>query len=194
MDPQPGPRKRMRRWEIDGQIRFVTFSCERRLPLLRNPAIADLMVASIAQARAAFEFSLFAWVVMPEHVHLLVRPATAQPLGPALRSLKTSVARRVLARWRRLGAPILAELQSEDGSLRFWLKGGGFDRNVRDEAEFRRAVQYIHRNPVERELVELPEDWRWSSVFWWAGQRDGLCDCDPPPGDARLWSGWEGYR
>ena len=45
---------------------------------------------------------------------------------------------------------------------RFWQKGGGFDRNVRDDAEFSREVRYVHHNPVERALVTRPEDWTWS--------------------------------
>lgn len=94
---QPAPhRKRLKRREIDGQDRFITFSCEQRLPLLRNPAIADLVVASLARVRLDFDLALFAWVVMPEHVHLLVRPPADSEIAPALRSLKTTVARRRL--------------------------------------------------------------------------------------------------
>lgn len=191
---QPAPhRKRLKRREIDGQDRFITFSCEQRLPLLRNPAIADLVVASLARVRLDFDLALFAWVVMPEHVHLLVRPPADSEIAPALRSLKTTVARRAFARWRELDAPILKRLETADGPARFWLKGGGFDRNIRDAAEFRRTVQYIHRNPVERGLVEQPEQWRWSSVLWWGGL-DGACPCDPSPGDPRVWVDWTGYR
>lgn len=187
-------RKRLKRWEIDGQSRFVTFSCERRLPLLRNPAIADLTVTALAKMRSEHALSIFAWVVMPEHVHLLVRPASGGEVEHALRSLKTSVARQTLARWRELEAPILNRLGPDGRAPRFWLKGGGFDRNIRDAGEFRRTVQYIHRNPVERGLVEEPEQWRWSSVSWWNGLREVACPCDPPPGDPRAWEEWKGYR
>ncbi len=130
---------------------------------------------------------------MPEHVHLLVKPG-AGPLKEPLASLKTSLAKRVIARWRVLDAPILERIRTGSGRLRYWQKGGGHDRNVRDIYEFRRKVRYIHRNPVERGLVELPEDWAWSSVRWWMGERDGEFPCDLPPGDARMWDAWKGFR
>lgn len=186
-------RKRLRRRETGG-TRFITFSCERRLKLLGNPAIRDFFADSLAGARREHGFALFAWVVMPEHVHLLIRPRPGEPLGVALRSLKTGFAKAVIARWRRLNAPILDRLRvGHGGAVRFWQKGGGFDRNVRDKAEFCRKVKYIHRNPVEREFVERPEEWRWSSVRWWMGERVGEVECDAPPGDPRAWEQWRGY-
>lgn len=186
-------RKRLRRREVSGAVRFITFSCHRRLPLLGHPAIRDLFARELGAARLAHAFELLAWVVMPEHVHLLMRPRRGEPLAAALRSLKTAVAKQVVARWRELRAGILDEIRTCRGGVRFWQKGGGFDRNVRDEAEFCREVRYTHRNPVERGLVVRPEDWAWSSVRWWMGRRDGEVACDPPPGDPRSWATWKGY-
>jgi len=186
-------RKRLRRREIPGGVRFITFSCHRRLPLLAHPAIRDLFARELDAARLVHGFELFAWVVMPEHVHLLVRPRRGAPLAAALRSMKTAVAKQVVARWRELRAGTLHEIRTDRGGARFWQKGGGFDRNVRDEAEFCREVRYTHRNPVERGLAARPEDWAWSSVRWWMGQRDGDVECDSPPGDPRSWAAWRGY-
>ena len=193
MNPAPTIRKRLHRWEHQGAVRFITFSCQRRLPLLGRPAIRDVFAAALTDARAEHGFELFAWVVMPEHVHLLVRPREDRTLTMALRSLKTAVAKRVITRWRELRAPILEQLQTAGGA-RFWQKGGGFDRNVRNAGEFCREVQYIHRNPVERALVREPQDWKWSSVRWWMGERAGEIECDPPPGDPRSWAAWKGYK
>lgn len=183
----------MKRREIPGGVRFITCSCEHRLPLFMNPAIRAVFEDALDAARLRFQFELFAWVVMPEHVHLLLRPPQAVPLDRILTFIKTSVMRRVLPRWMELHAPILKRLARPDGTHRFWLKGGGFDRNVRDERAFMKEVRYIHRNPVERGLVQSAEDWRSSSVRWWMGQRDGELPCDPPPGDTRAWTNWRGY-
>lgn len=190
-DPHP-IRKRMKRWEIPGDIRFVTFSCERRLPLLGHPSIRDLWVMRMASARRAHAFQLYAWVVMPEHIHLLLRPSPTAPLDRILRSIKLSVAKRVIGRWRQLDAPVLHRIRLADGSPRFWQKGGGFDRNVRGIPEFCRHVRYIHRNPVKRGLVVKAEDWQWSSVRWWMGALQE-CPCDPPPGPPGSWDRWKGY-
>ncbi len=177
-----------------GTVRFVTFSCYDRRPLLGNPAIRDFFAEQLDASRHRHGFKLFAWVVMPEHVHLLVRPRKDATLGDALRSLKTSVAVRVIARWRQLQASILDELRTSSGTFRFWQRGGGFDRNVRTRDEFCREVQYIHLNPVARGLVTRPEEWRWSSVRWWMGERADERECDLPPGNPRIWAKWTGYK
>ncbi|MFG0326170.1 MAG: transposase [Phycisphaerales bacterium JB037] len=187
-------RKRMRRWEGTDAVRFVTFSCDRRRPLLDKDAVRDLFAEQLAATRRQHALELFAWVVMPEHVHLLVRPSPESKLADALRSLKTSVAKQVLGRWRDSRAPILEELRAGRGAVRLWQRGGGFDRNVRDTSELCREVRYIHLNPVRRELVKNPEDWKWSSVRWWMGARDGEIECDPPPGEPRSWELWQGFR
>lgn len=156
-------RKRMKRREVPGDLRFITFSCEKRLPLLGNPNIRDLFADRLGAMRDLFACELFAWVVMPEHVHLILRPKDGET-EPALTHLKKSVARLVIDRWRDLQAPILKEIERPDGSPRFWQKGGGFDRNIRHDGEFTKEVRYIHRNPVERGLVECSRDWPWSSA------------------------------
>lgn len=187
----------MRRRETPGQSRFPTFSCQRRLPLFSNPRIADVFAESLARGRAAIGFELYAWVVMPEHVHLLLRPRDEVMVGRALRFIKQSASQRVLARWQEMRAPILARLETADGRPRFWQKGGGVDRNVRSEEEFARHVLYIHQNPVERGLVRRAEDWRWSSVRWWMGERGGAhnveVECDPPP-PGKGWESWRGFK
>ncbi len=185
-------RKRMRRRDSHGPARFITFSCEHRLPLLGRPAIRDVFVAALAETHSRFSLGLFAWVVMPEHVHLLLR-ADSESTIDALRFLKMSVAQRIISRWRRLEAPILERLARPDGSFRFWLKGGGFDRNVRDRPELSRTIAYIHQNPVERGLVLRASEWRWSSVAWWRGEESTI-RCEYPGPDWALWRGFESAR
>jgi hypothetical protein len=71
--------------------------------------------------------------------------------------------------------------------------------HVRDLGEFCREIRYVHHSPVERELVREPEDWKWSSVRWWGGEREGEIECDPPPPwgateDPEFWKRWKGYK
>ena len=86
---------------------------------------------------------------------------------------------------------IRASIEQDDGTPRFWQAGGGFDRNIRDSAEMSRTIRYIHRNPLKRGLVERPEDWAWSSLRWWMGQREGQLPCEYPRGGG--WEAWQGY-
>ncbi|MBX3410712.1 MAG: hypothetical protein KF859_12615 [Phycisphaeraceae bacterium] len=161
--------------------------------MFRNADVASIFVAAMARARRTGGLCVYAWVVMPEHVHVLCRPAVGEKLDRILVSVKMSVAKRSLERWKELDAPVLTRLRDATGRPRFWQKGGGFDRNVRDFGEFTKEVNYIHRNPTERGLVERPEHWVWSSVRWWMGLREGEFECDPPPGRPGSWDSWKGY-
>lgn len=183
---------RMRRREITGNIRFITFSCHQRFALLGSAPIRDVFVDSLRRSRSRYKYELFAWVVMPEHIHLLIRP-TETSLVPILRFIKLSSSQRVLSRWKALNAPVLRTITLDDGTPRFWQKGGGFDRNVRHMSEFCREVRYIHNNPVTRGLVDKPETWRWSSVHWWMQPRECDLMCDSPPGGPGSWGNWKGF-
>ena len=196
-------RKRMVRTAAHGEVRFLTFSCERRLPLLSHPGISRLFADRLGAARKRWSFRLLGWVVMPEHVHLLLIPpgpdhADHDLTDRILEFIKKSVAQRAIAHWKRTDASILRDIaRHADGVPRFWLKGGGFDRCCRDWEEMTRALRYLHRNPVERGLCASPTDWAWSSARCWSrytgqGGSSPLVECDPPPGPS--WTTWNGWK
>ena len=212
-------RKRMRRRESSNSPRYLTFSCYQRLQLFGSPELRRVFVEAVRRAHEKEHFDLIAWVIMPEHIHPMVRPGPDVRVledegandrgvgntgllewGPITAGLKTSVAKRILNRWRRLHAPILSRLRNAGGELHFWQPGGGFDRNVRNDGELEREIRYIHRNPVERELVQKPTDWDWSSARFWAARHEGRDPdpddlwCDWPPGDSRAWAMWSGFQ
>lgn len=175
-------RKTMRRREHPNQPRYPTFSCYLRQPLFSNDLIKDRFAEHLAAARERFGFNLYAWVVMPEHVHLLLWPLLPEfPLSIVLRELKRDFASEVIARWRELDANILPRLVALDGSTRFWQRGGGHDDNVESVDELANVAEYIHLNPVRRGLVERAESWKWSSARWYAGDRCGPVEIDPLP-------------
>lgn len=147
------------RYEVAGHIRCLTFSCFHRLTLFSNDAIKDVFAGQLERTRASGCFELFGWVLMPEHVHLLIRPCLPEfPVNRSLRVLKEPVARRVLTRWRELDAPILARLHDKGGRTHFWQCGGGYDRNIVSENEYLEKLEYMHSNPVTRQLVSRADD------------------------------------
>ena len=177
---RPTHRKTLRRYEIFNQPRFLTFSCYRQLPLFQNDAIKDAFVERLQMARSKLAFRLIAWVIMPEHLHLILVPKLPEvPMPRVLSATKRRFAEHVLRRWRQLGAPILDRVRTSTGRYRFWQPGGGYDRNIRDEAELFEKIEYIHMNPVKRALVSRPTDWKWSSAQWYADQSKGLLEIDP---------------
>jgi len=188
----PRPRKRLKRRETLGGVRYITFSCYQRFPLLGHPLIRGVFVRALYDVRSQTGLEVFAWVVMPEHVHLMLRPPEGVALDAILKTLKQSVAQTVIARWKKLEADILESITVR-GRARFWQRGGGFDRNVRDRSELAREIRYIHRNPLERGLVQRPEDWAWSSLRWWMGNGREDQPCDTPPGDPEVWASWKQF-
>ncbi|MGC4052068.1 MAG: transposase [Paludibaculum sp.] len=116
---------------------------------LRTPAIAKAVIAAL-QKGAVENFLLHAWVLMPNHVHLLITPKIDPAIS--LHDLKGSSAREANKRLGRKGQP-------------FWQEES-FDHLVRHPGEFRRIVTYIRENPVRAGLAGTPEAYPWSSIAW----------------------------
>ena len=176
----PPRRKRLQRFEIPGAPRYLTFSCHGRLPLLGSAALRDAFAAHLESIHARGAFRLFAWVIMPEHVHLVLVPSHPEwPVPAILRTIKRPFARRVIRRWRELNAPVLERLVDASGGNRFWLRGGGYDSNIESPDLLSVVIKYTHLNPERRGLVLDPRDWRWSSARWYEGSRRELVTIDP---------------
>ncbi|MBL1218716.1 MAG: hypothetical protein D8M59_14635 [Planctomycetes bacterium] len=167
-------RKSRRRYESSQHLRFLTFSCYHQLPLFRNDAIKDDFARQIGKVRERLSVKIVAWVIMPQHVHLLIQPGSPScTVGQFLHALKRPFGRRVLSRWQALEArKILDRVTNSSGRRQFWQSGGGYDRNIISEEERLEKIQYIHQNPVRRGLVSRAAEWKWSSAGWYAGKRD----------------------
>jgi putative transposase len=171
-----GYRRLVRHLDEPGHAHYFTFSCFHNQSFLTSPRACAWLVESILDAKAKHPFDLWAWVFMPEHVHLLVRPARGVKVGTILKTIKEPVSKRVAA-WVRCNAPEFApkmlDVQpSGRQTLRFWQPGGGYDRNIFSVQELHEKIDYIHKNPLRRNLVSHPEDWIWSSFHAWSSGED----------------------
>jgi putative transposase len=142
---------------------FLTFSCHQRKPFLKSENCCEWLGASIRKSCDKHQFSLWAYVFMPEHVHLLVFPNNQKyDIGEFLHSVKLPVARRAITKLKNEYPDFLRHLSSGDG-YRFWLPGGGFDSNLWTWKFIIQKAEYCHNNPVKRGLVSEPQQWKWSS-------------------------------
>jgi putative transposase len=171
----------MKRIEHPNHARFITFSTYRKIPIFKTQALRYAFIEQLQRVRIQHEFSLFAWVLMPNHVHMLLMPGSISTTPIILRAIKIGSAKRILARWRELDAPILKQLVDAMGKQRLWQYGGGYDRNITSTSELHEKIRYIHANPVRAGLVSTPTDWPWSSAAWWSGDHDYTIRCDQPP-------------
>ncbi len=165
-------RKRVRHFNLPGNAHELTFSCYHRLPLLSRDRTRLWMIESIESARQNRQFALWAFVLMPEHVHLIVHPQKfGYDVAWFLKSIKQPVSRKAHAWLAENDSPWLDRLTfvQNDGRriFRFWQAGPGYDRNIDHPDPLRTMIEYIHNNPVRRGLVLKAADWEWSSASWY---------------------------
>ena len=172
-------RNPLKRYYGRGDLHFVTFSCYRRRPLLGTRRARDRFVKILDQVRARHGFRVLGYVVMPEHVHLLLtEPPKGNP-SKILQVLKQKVSAG-LRKGRKTSPKQLAlrfpEAQTDE--LHFWQRRF-YDFNVWSEKKLWEKLNYMHRNPVERKLVRHPKDWPWSSWSHYEKREEGLLRIDP---------------
>jgi putative transposase len=161
--------KNLKRYYGLGHLHFITFSCHRRWPLLGTARARDVLVRVLDEVRRKYDFALVGYVVMPEHVHLLIgEPKTGHP-SAVIHSLKLRASKRMRRRYRR--TPAAQRVFGFQGTTtpRFW-QPRFYDFNVWSAKKRREKLEYMHRNPVTRRLVKDPKDWVWSSYASYAGR------------------------
>ena len=104
-------------------------------------------------------YDLVAYVVMPNHVHVLIKTYASFALSKVIQSWKTFTAREIR---RTLKKSYSSSQYPIISSSTFWQREY-WDRFIRDEKHFYSAIQYIHENPVKAGLCKVPRDWSWSS-------------------------------
>jgi putative transposase len=177
-------RKRKVSYDLPGHAHFLTYSCYQRLQLLSKDRSRGWVVENLEQARRKCDFDLWAYVIMPEHIHLLIRPRQEQyRMARILAAIKRPVSVQARAHLEATGNEAwLKRLTVREGDeyvFRFWQPGGGYDENEWEDRPIEEIIDYIQANPVRRGLVERPTDWIWSSARFWAGDLSGPLKMDP---------------
>jgi putative transposase len=155
-----------------GYSHFITTSCYQRRPLLDAACPRDLFLDVLEEIRQRHRFVVVGYVVMPEHVHLLItEPERGNP-SLVMAALKQTFAHRLLREVRgrsEAGADALWNTPVAVGHV--WQRRF-YDFVVFTEKKRVEKLRYMHRNPVQRGLVLKPEDWLWSSFRHYAfGER-----------------------
>ena len=140
----------LKRFQRAESLHFVTFSCFHRLPLLEAAGAREMMESLLEDIRARHQARIYAYVLMPEHVHLLINEPPRILLAQFLKAVKQITSREL-----------------RGARERFWQERY-YDSNIHGEEARSQVIRYIHRNPVVRALVANPEDWPWSSFRHYA--------------------------
>jgi putative transposase len=146
-----------------GYSHFITTSCYQRRPLLGTPRARDLFLEVLEQIRQRHQFTVVGYVVMPEHVHLLItEPERGNP-SLVLAALKQTFAHRLLRELRANGSVQTNALWSTPVAVGHIWQRRFYDFVVFTEEKRVEKLRYMHHNPVRRGLVLNPEEWLWSS-------------------------------
>jgi putative transposase len=162
-----------------GHLHFITFCCYRRGPFLRSVHAKNTFVQILSEVRDRYGFSLVGYVVMPEHIHLLISEPTKGTPSVAIQVLKQRVSRRLRRKKRANAGQLNLSFEGrEDSQLRFWQRRF-YDFNVWSLKKRVEKLHYMHMNPLKRKLVDHPRDWPWSSFSFYSKLKHGLIRVDP---------------
>ncbi|HTW59161.1 MAG TPA: transposase [Terriglobales bacterium] len=143
-------------------LHFITCSCYRRLPFLNRARSRDCFLSMLEQVRERYRFVVVGYVVMPEHVHLLLTEPEIGTPSKVMQVLKQRTAQALLPKRKRRN-PLPRNLFGDEPRKRAFWQARFYDFNVWTTRKRVEKLRYMHRNPVKRGLVATPEQWRWSS-------------------------------
>jgi putative transposase len=157
-----------------GYLHFITTSCYHRMPLLAKPQDRDLLLEVLESVRRRYRFVVGGYVVMPEHLHLLLcEPERGNP-SQVMQAIKQGFARRLLGRLRAgddLRQGTLWHAVLDNGHI--W-QARFYDFVVFTEKKRIEKLRYMHRNPVKRGLTMDPQQWAWSSCRHYSDGERGI--------------------
>ena len=155
------PQNQLRSLEIELKESPSTVTIKRRqqieawldagygAPLLANPKVACVVASALLEFHKV-RYTLHAWVIMPNHIHILIETRPEWPLY------------RVIGSFKRYTARVANQLLSRTGA--FWARDY-FDRYIREAEHYTATVCYIENNPVKAGLCREPRAWRCSSAW-----------------------------
>jgi putative transposase len=172
-------RNPLRRHYGRGDLHFVTFSCYRRRPFLGTARARNRFVRILDEVRSRHAFKLIGYVVMPEHVHLLLSEPRKGTPSKVLQVLKQKVSRALRGRGKKPmpGQLSLPFCRTAADAEAFWQRRF-YDFNVWSEKKVKEKLEYMHANPVNRKLVPHPKEWPWSSWSYYMKGEKGLIRID----------------
>ena len=164
---------KLRHIDGTGTARFVTFTCYRRHRYLNDPVARKFVIAGLSNLRSQLGIKILGYVIMPEHIHLVLLPPDEIELGIIIGQLKGRIAKKIISD----GVYRSTVLKRPDGSPAIWQRRC-YDHNCRLPEVVIEKINYCHKNPVIRGSVNSTDDWPWSSSRWYSGNGEIILEID----------------
>jgi putative transposase len=180
----------LRRFDEPGHCHFWTISCYRRLAFFRNDVMKLVVIDALEALRARFRVCLISYVIMPEHIHVVWYPhapgnGELVSISKLLHAFKQHVGfhgkqclRDIWHRHGRLWSSPLNEWANGRMPKQTIMSTRGYDFNIDRQETLLEKIDYCHKNPITRSLVDRPEDWQWSSYRYYELEDDSLLAMD----------------
>ena len=170
--------KNLKRYTGRNDLHFITFCCYHRKRLLQSVRSRNFLVQILGEVRAKYGFALAGYVIMPEHVHLLISESAVVPPAKMIQVFKQRVSRRLRGKKRAKKGQLSLRFPEPPSQLRQFRQRRYYDFNIYSRKKLWEKLEYMHANPVEERLVRPPRDWPWSSWSNYATGK-GMLKIDP---------------
>ena len=167
---------KLKRYYGEGDLHYITFGCYHRFKLLGTVRARNVFVRALEEVRRKYAFALVGYVVMPDHVHLLIGESSKATPSAVVHGLKLRVSKRLRGR-KKVAAAQTSFAFPEAKPPQFWQRRF-YDFNLYSAKKLREKLEYMHRNPVAQKLVKDPIDWIWSSYAAYSGRGAPLVEID----------------
>jgi putative transposase len=165
-----------------GSAHFVTSTIVNWLPIFTTAARCDILANALAYCQSHKGLQIHAWVILDNHFHAILN---ADDLPRMMADLKRHTAKRLVEQLAREGVKWITDAlayyrrqHKVESTHQVW-EEGYHPQAIFDDAMMEQKLDYIHRNPVERGLVALPEHWRYSSAHEWLTGGLPIFRCTP---------------
>ncbi len=127
--------------------------------------MAGAFLRTVDLASQELRFEVWAYVVMPEHIHLVIHPVEeVYDMAAIQYAIKKRSAQAIFELHPGLREECRVARKGRRDEFRFWQAGGGYDRNLSTARAAWAEIRYVHNNPVRRGLCESFAEWEWSSA------------------------------
>jgi putative transposase len=156
------------RFNIENYCHFVTSKTYCNSKIFSKDEAADLFIQTIFEVKEKLNFLLLAFVIMPDHIHLMLVPDKRNTISDVMRHIKGCFARKYNQVSRGINSSDYGVLDHRAGNSslpgsKVWQKSF-YDHVIRNKMEFVERLNYIYYNPVKVALVDKPEDYKYSSA------------------------------
>ena len=171
------------RFHIEGHVYYITTVVFNRLPVFRRPSFVIPLFDSLNFYRFRQSFKLLGYVIMPDHLHLMIWPSGTARVSDIMRDFKEFTSKRIIWQAEVEGITDWLNAFRQAGAVtgrstnKVW-QDSYWDENVFTESFLKQKLQYIHLNPVRAGLVAHPKDYMYSSYRNYEYDQEWLIEID----------------